>query len=62
MKKKAIRFIERIKAECGSRETMILFGLVVAAMYFPVWGGYLLYAIFRWKWCFAAASWAWLAP
>ncbi len=56
MKKKAIRFIERIKAECGSRETVILFGLVVAAMYCPVWGGYLLYAIFRWKWCFAAAS------
>ena len=53
---KAIRFLTRIKAECGNRETVILFALVVAVMYCPVWGGYLLYAIFRWKWCFAMAS------
>ena len=56
MKEKAIHFLKRIKAECGSRETVILFALVVAVMYCPVWGGYLLYAIFRWKWCFAMAS------
>ncbi len=56
MKEKAIRFLKRIKDECGNRETVILFALVVAVMYFPVWGGYLFYAIFGWKWCFAAAT------
>ena len=56
MKDKAIRFLKKIKEECGNRETVILFALVVAVMYCPVWGGYLLYAIFRWKWCFAMAS------
>ena len=56
LRDKAIRFLTRIKAECGNRETVILFALVVAVMYCPVWGGYLLYAIFRWKWCFAMAS------
>ena len=56
MKEKAVRFLKRIKAECGNRETVILFALIVAVMYCPVWGGYLLYAIFRWELCFAVAS------
>ena len=56
MKEKAIRFLKKIKDECGNRETVILFALVVAVMYCPVWGGYLLYFLFRWKWCFAVAS------
>ena len=57
MKDKAIRFLKKIKDECGNRETVILFALVVALMYCPVWGGYALYALFRrWKWCFAVAS------
>ena len=56
LRDKAIRFFAKIKAECSNRETVLLFALVVAVMYCPVWGGYLLYAIFRWKWCFAMAS------
>ena len=56
MKDKAIRFLKKIKDECGNGETVILFALVVALMYCPVWGGYALYALFRWKWCFAVAS------
>ena len=47
MKDKAIRFLKKIKDECGNRETVILFALVVALMYCPVWGGYALYALFR---------------
>ena len=56
MKEKAIRFLKKIKDECGNRETVVLFALVVAVMYCPVWGGYLSYFLFRWKWCFAVAS------
>lgn len=35
---------------------MLLFIGVVAVMYLPVWGGYLLHAIFGWAWCSAVAS------
>lgn len=56
IREKAVRFLKRIKEECGNKETIILFAVVVAVMYCPVWGGYLLYAVFRWRWCFTVAS------
>ena len=56
LREKMICFPKRIMKECGNTETVLLFALVVAVMYCPVWGGYLLYAIFRWKWCFAVSS------
>lgn len=56
LRDKLIRFLKWIKKECGNKETIILFAVVVVVMYAPVWGGYLLYAVFGWKWCFGLAS------
>ena len=45
-----------LKEKFMNRTTLLLFGFVVLVMYAPVWGGFLLYALFRWRWCFYAAS------
>ena len=50
------KWIKKLKTLCFSRRTLLLFAVVVLIMYAPVWGGYLLYAIFRWRWCFYIAS------
>lgn len=62
---RVIGFVKELVGEFSSKGTLILFAVVVAVMYCPVWGGYLLYAIFKWKWCFAVASAAlafWAGP
>ncbi len=46
-------------------QTLLLFILVVIVMYIPVWGGYLLYFLFHWKWAMWMATGAlafWAAP
>lgn len=50
------KFFNWIWQECKDRNTLLLFIGVVAVMYLPVWGGYLLHAIFGWAWCSAVAS------
>ncbi len=45
-----------LKTEFANKETFALFLVVLAVMYSPVWGGYLLYALFHWKWCFVMAT------
>lgn len=35
--------------ECKDRKTVMIFLAVVAVMYSPTWGGYLLHAICGWK-------------
>jgi len=54
--KKLKRFFLSIWQECKDIKTFLLFLIVVAAVYSPVWIGYLLYWIFRWNWCLAAAT------
>ena len=56
MKEKIINFCRWIKSEIKDRNTAILFCIVVAIMYSPVWCGYLLYFLFHWGACFVAAS------
>lgn len=46
-------------------QTLVLFVIVVIVMYSPVWGGYLLYYLFHWKWAMWAATGVlafWAAP
>lgn len=42
--------------ECKDRKTLALLLMVIVVMYFPVWGGYMLHALFDWGWCSAVAS------
>lgn len=36
--------------ECKDLRTLVLLGIVIVAMYSPVWGGYLMHFLFGWKW------------
>ena len=61
MKKETIvakikNFFKWIWNECKDWRTLILLLCVIIVMYSPVWGGYLLHAIFGWSWCSAVAS------
>lgn len=58
-------FIEWLKNECRDWRTFVVLLCVIAVVYSPVWGGYLLYFIFKWKWCLVMASVTftfWLGP
>lgn len=56
MVQKIKKFFQWIWCECKDRRTVVLLLAVVIVMYLPVWGGYLLHAVFGWKWCYAVAS------
>ena len=56
LKNKFIAFLKEIKKELKDRRTILIFICVVIIMYIPVWGGYLLYWIFKWKWCIGMAT------
>lgn len=46
-------------------QSVLLFICIAALMYFPVWGGYLLYFLFHWKWAMWMATAVlafWAAP
>lgn len=51
-----INLFKWIKDECKDRRTLYVFIFVTIIIYFPVWGGYLIYFIFKWKWSLAIAS------
>lgn len=42
--------------ECKNWRTVALLAVVIAVMYSPVWGGFLLHALFGWKWAGIMAS------
>ena len=46
LKVRIIRFFKWIKEECKDWRTFAIMICVEAVVYFPTWGGYLLYAIF----------------
>lgn len=50
LKDKFIRFFRWIWKECKDVKTFILLLIVIAVVYSPVWGGYLLSALFGWEW------------
>ena len=56
LKVKAIRFGKYVWTECKDWRTLVLFVIVMVLAYTPVWLGYSLYFLFRWKWCIAMAT------
>ena len=56
LKDKFIRFCRWVWQECKDTKTFLLLLMVIAVVYSPVWGGYLLHAIFGWKWASIMAS------
>lgn len=54
--KKCKDFILWIWSECKDWRTVLLLGIVIVAVYSPVWVCYLLYFIFKWKWSFIVAT------
>ena len=49
-------FLFYIKSECRDWRTFVLLLIVMAIVYSPVWGCYLIFALTGAKWAFAAAS------
>ncbi len=56
MKLKLKKLWRYIKSEITDVKTFIIFAIVVAVIYSPVWLCYILYFVFKWKWCFVVAS------
>jgi len=56
MKQKIKNFFMWIWEECKDWHTIVMLAVVIVVMYSPVWGGYLLHAIFGWKWCSAVST------
>ena len=49
-------FLLYLKNECRDWKTIVLFIIVMAAVYSPVWVCYLLFILFGFKWAFITAS------
>lgn len=45
-----------IRKECRDINTLIIFICVILVVYSPVWGGFLLHLLFKWKWCLAVST------
>lgn len=56
LNERIINFIKWIKEQCKDWKTFVILLIVIMIVYFPTWGGYLLYAIFRWNWCLTMAT------
>ncbi len=56
LKEKCIRFCRWLWQECRDIKTLLLLLAVIAVVYSPVWGGYLLYGLFGWQWASVMAS------
>ncbi len=55
-KEKEHKVLEWLKEECKDWKTLVVFICVLVIMYAPVWLGYLLYYIFKIKWCMIMAT------
>ena len=65
IKNKIVDFLRWIWQECKDWRTLVLLLFVIIVVYSPVWVGYLLFFIFKWKWAlvFATAGLAfWVGP
>ena len=56
IKEKSRNFIKWIKNECKDWKTIVIFICVAIIVYSPTWVGYILYWIFKWKWCMVMAT------
>jgi|GEM_PF-155469 len=56
IKQKIKNFFKWIWQECKDWHTLVLLLCVITVVYSPVWGGYLLDAVFGWSWCSVMAS------
>lgn len=56
MWQKIRRFVRGILDDCKDVRTLILLAVVIVVVYSPVWLCYLLYYLFRWRWCLVAAT------
>lgn len=56
LKEKVINFLSWLKEECKDWRTFVILICVIIVMYFPVWGGYLMYFIFKWNWSLVMAN------
>ena len=50
------KFLKYVWQECKDRKTIVLLLIVAFVMYTPAWGGYLVHALFGWKWGSVVAS------
>jgi hypothetical protein len=50
------KFLKYVWQECKDKKTIALLLVVVLVMYMPAWGGYLVHALFGWKWGSVVAS------
>lgn len=56
IKAKIKKFFRWVWRECKDWHTLVLLGIVILVMYSPVWGGFLLHAIFGCEWGSVVAS------
>lgn len=54
--KKFVSFAKSIWQSCKNVKTLLLFFVVMAVVYAPVWAGFLLYGLFGFRWCFHIAT------
>ena len=65
IKEKIISFFKWIKEECKDYRTFLIFFFVMFIVHTPIWGGIVLYRIFKLKWGLAMAttiSLFWIGP
>lgn len=56
LKERVRKFIKWVIDECKDWRTIVILLMVMIIVYFPTWGGFLFYLIFKWKWCFVVAT------
>ncbi len=56
VRSKVKSFLHWVWRECRDWHTVALLAVVIAAMYSPVWGGYLVHLVFGWEWGSVVAS------
>lgn len=56
VKEKSINIFTWLKEECKDWRTFFILICVIIVLYIPVWGGYLLYFLFKWNWCLTMAN------
>ncbi len=54
--RKALDFLRWVWGECRDWRTFLLLAIVCITIGTPVWGGYILFFLFGWKWAFAMAT------
>lgn len=56
IKEKIKKFLRWVWRECRDWHTLVLLAVVITIMYCPVWGGFLLHAVFGREWGSVIAS------